>query len=576
MPFYLDPTEVEEERSARWVDAVFSRAYCENEGVFELVRQRLQLGFSVLTYVPGSCMDAAARYIINKCGGPDKWVEYGNHPGPGKQMEDMWNEPGGLIGTLKKMFDSSDHGEPKNAVFKNLDRMFKDNNDGVSQNPGAQLALFSLIESTRNVITLGLVDREFGKLPDAVEAAFNERVWIREIAEERFPRLIPVELCNRLKPVARSLAPERLDPHVEWLLASRLRWSDPVRAALIMGSVVKSVGQGKVPEAIKKVWTAARPMEFASAESALDGKLTDWEESLPNQIVSRLKSAIIGPYAHWRDPSNVKEDSRPVASKEDLERHLNSLPPGVVLYGPAGTGKTLLARYIAKSIELPIRIVAGADLRRAIFGETERAIVEMFRSARRAAPCVLVLDDADDLLGDRQKIEGALAGAERAIVHTFLQELAGFGGRLSGVLVILTTNQFSGLDPAIRGRVPLHIHVPYPKDRDEIEKVMNKVALERRIQLPADGVRDDLLEHFEGPVIITPTSKRLKTKEDRAKAVTNQFSPREIHQAMLLLRGSNAGDKDGWYEPTEADVKMMKGYYQQLSESPEAEALAGI
>src|SRR5262249_54011972 len=144
------------------------------------------------------------------------------------------------------------------------------------------------------------------------------------------------------------------------------------------------------------------------------------------------------------------------------------------------------------------------------------------------------------------------------------------GGRLAGVLVILTTNRFLSLDPAVVSRIPLHVHVPYPPGRQEVGEVVDTIAGEYGYQL-SPPVRERLIEAFMGPVVQSSLFNAPLDEDGRSRAAGNLFSPRDIQQAMLLLEGGQAGARRGPYPVTEADVARMEGYYQRFSLSAEAQ-----
>src|SRR5262245_59309207 len=138
--------------SPEWTRDIFERAYCRDGGPFERVHRRLRHGFSVLVYLPGSCVNAAAQFVKDNAGKGRAWEEYGNHPGPGQSMEVAWTSTSNFLKSIAEFFQNP-HRPMPNAVYKNLDRLFFDNNDGVIQNPSVQLALFSLVESIRSAAT---------------------------------------------------------------------------------------------------------------------------------------------------------------------------------------------------------------------------------------------------------------------------------------------------------------------------------------------------------------------------------------------------------------------------------------
>jgi SpoVK/Ycf46/Vps4 family AAA+-type ATPase len=179
----------------------------------------------------------------------------------------------------------------------------------------------------------------------------------------------------------------------------------------------------------------------------------------------------------------------------------------------------------------------------------------LFRDARRAAPCVLILDDADDLLPDRNTVQGGVASAERAVVNEFLQQLQGMRGRLEGVLVILTTNRFKELDKAAKERLAMHLRIPYPPE-DQIGEILE--ALAEELDFDLSEVRDELIARFQRTIAPVKTPVRAVAEE-------NHFSPREMQQAMRLLEGWDDKHQLGQrYRPRKADLERMGQYYDQL------------
>jgi transitional endoplasmic reticulum ATPase len=135
---------------------------------------------------------------------------------------------------------------------------------------------------------------------------------------------------------------------------------------------------------------------------------------------------------------------------------------GVLLYGPPGTGKTLLARAIANECGRRFIPVRGPELLNKWFGESERAVRDLFEQARSAAPCVVFFDEIEALARRRS---GGMhdGGASDRVVNQLLAEIDGLVD-LGQVSVIGATNSKESIDPAILrpGRLGLHIEVPLP------------------------------------------------------------------------------------------------------------------
>jgi SpoVK/Ycf46/Vps4 family AAA+-type ATPase len=214
-----------------------------------------------------------------------------------------------------------------------------------------------------------------------------------------------------------------------------------------------------------------------------------------------------------------------------------------------------------------VRLVTAAQIKTSAYGDAERNVRELFRAARRAAPCVIVLDDADDLLPDRNKVDGAVASAERGIVNTFLQELEGWRGRPEGVFVILTTNRFENhLDEAAKSRLALHVRVPYPCTREETAALVSTFAKEYGYDLT--DIEKPLVERFCAAVI-PDAETDASTADGRRLAKANLFGPREIRGGMRFLLGESG--TAGPYRPNLDDLKRMNDYYAHLPRSFDGE-----
>lgn len=132
---------------------------------------------------------------------------------------------------------------------------------------------------------------------------------------------------------------------------------------------------------------------------------------------------------------------------------------GVLLYGPPGCSKTMTAQAVANTYGLNFIAVKGAELISMYVGESERAVREIFRKARAAAPSIIFFDEIDAIGGSRDT--GGSSGLH--VLTTLLNEMDGFE-TLKGVQVLAATNKPESLDPAILrpGRFDAHIYLGPP------------------------------------------------------------------------------------------------------------------
>ncbi len=159
-----------------------------------------------------------------------------------------------------------------------------------------------------------------------------------------------------------------------------------------------------------------------------------------------------------------------------------SPPRGVLLYGPPGCGKTFLVKAIAGTGKANVLSVKGAELLSKWVGESERAVRELFRRAREAAPTLVFLDEVDALAPVRgQATDG---GTTDRVVASLLTELDGVEA-LRNVVVVGATNRPDLVDPALLrpGRLERLVYVP-PPDADARAEILRAAA--RSVPLAAD------------------------------------------------------------------------------------------
>src|SRR5215470_13045942 len=163
------------------------------------------------------------------------------------------------------------------------------------------------------------------------------------------------------------------------------------------------------------------------------------------------------------------------------------IPKGVLLIGPPGTGKTLLARAVAGEAGVPYFSISGSEFVEMFVGVGAARVRDLFEQARRAAPCIIFIDELDAL--GRSRMSGAVGGYDEKeqTLNQLLAELDGFDPS-TGVILIAATNRSEVLDPALLrpGRFDRQVLVDRPDrtGRREILKVhVAKVKLAANVDL---------------------------------------------------------------------------------------------
>ena len=153
-----------------------------------------------------------------------------------------------------------------------------------------------------------------------------------------------------------------------------------------------------------------------------------------------------------------------------------SMPKGVLLVGPPGTGKTMLAKAVAGEANVPFFSMSGSEFVEMFVGMGASKVRDLFRQAKEKAPCIVFIDEIDAIGKKRQ---GNMSGNDEReqTLNQLLTEMDGFEGN-NGVIILAATNQPDSLDPALTrpGRFDRRVPVELPdlKGREEILKVHAK------------------------------------------------------------------------------------------------------
>ncbi|MBI2564549.1 AAA family ATPase [Candidatus Woesearchaeota archaeon] len=300
----------------------------------------------------------------------------------------------------------------------------------------------------------------------------------------------------------------------------------------------------------------------------------DFKEALKVVRPSALREVFVEtPNVSWSDIGGLdaaKQELKeaiewPLKHPEAFQRLGVKPPKGVLVYGAPGTGKTLLAKAIAKESEANFISVKGPELLSKWLGESEKAVREVFKKARQTAPTIIFFDEIDSL-APRRGADGDNHVVER-VVNQLLTEIDGIES-LHDVVVVGATNRPDMLDTALLrpGRFDRIILTPVPdkKTREEIFKVHTK-------NMPLKEVKiTDLAERTQGYAgadieAVCREAAIFALREDINSKVISQ---KHFDDALKKVRPSANKDVEKAYEELGEHFSAAKG--KQMSEEKPA------
>ncbi len=274
--------------------------------------------------------------------------------------------------------------------------------------------------------------------------------------------------------------------------------------------------------------------------------MEDFENALKDVYPSAMREVYLEtPDVHWSDIGGLESIKKEL--QEAVEWPLKypdlyttigySMPKGVLLYGPSGTGKTLLAKSVATESEANFISVRGPELLSKWVGESERGVREVFRRARQASPCVIFFDEIDALAPVRG-LGGDSMVTER-VVSQLLTELDGIQS-LSGVVVLAATNRMDMVDPALlrAGRFDKLLYIPSP-DKDARKQILEIHIKHKPVAADLDvGRVAEMTEGFSGADLtsVVNTAVSLVLQEYIASFPKPEDAKKHAAEAAVTMR----------------------------------------
>ncbi len=276
------------------------------------------------------------------------------------------------------------------------------------------------------------------------------------------------------------------------------------------------------------------------------------------------------------------------------------IPKGVLLVGPPGTGKTLLAKALAGEAEVPFISVSGSEFVEMFIGVGASRVRDLFKIAKKTAPCLLFIDEIDAIGRQRGTGIGGNNDEREQALNQILTEMDGFQNT-TGIIVIGATNRVDFLDVALlrpgRFNRQIHINLPDVKGRNEILKIhaqnkkfatnvsieaiaqrtpgfsgvdlanlLNEAAIgsarqnkDRISIIDINLAFDRIIAGLEGQILKDAKNKRLIAYHECGHAIVGTLLPyhNKVEKVTIIPRGQSQGLT--WFMPNENQTFISQG-----------------
>jgi len=456
---------------------------------------------------------------------------------------------------LREMFQQAQQNSPSIIFIDELDAIAPKREEvtgEVERRVVAQLlALMDGLAGRGNVIVIGATNRP-GALDPALRrpGRFDREIEIG--VPDKQGRHEILQIHTRGMPLAKDVDMKKLSEMTHGYTGADL-------AALGRETAMKALRR-YLPE-INLEEERIPPSVLEKMEVKMEDFLNGYKEITPTAM---REVYIEVPAVHWDQIGGLEEVKQdlmeavewPLKNPEVFKRMGIRPPKGILLYGPPGCGKTLLARAVATESEANFITIKGPEVFSKWVGESEKAIREVFRKGRMAAPSVIFFDEFDSLV-PRRGMGFADSGVTERVISQLLTEMDGII-TLEDVVVIAASNRPDIVDPAVLrpGRFDRLIYVPEPdeKSRLEIFKLYTKdmpLAKDVDIKNLASQTKSYSGADIEG---LCREAALLALRRDiKAKEVTlNDFL-----KAMEKVGPSILPDMEAWYKGFMRQVRRV-------------------
>ncbi|UCE10182.1 MAG: AAA family ATPase [Candidatus Thorarchaeota archaeon] len=249
------------------------------------------------------------------------------------------------------------------------------------------------------------------------------------------------------------------------------------------------------PSPISDTPSSTQPMDSRANESEADEESLRLHETITDTILTERPTVRMDDVAGLEEAKQAVYEAiaAPLKHPELFKGKARQPWKGILLYGPAGCGKTLVAKAVAGEVDATFFSVSAANIVSKWLGESEKLVSTLFSEARKNQPSIIFIDELDSVGVARS---GEDVGGERRLKTQLLTELEGLGSSEDDRITLIgATNLPWELDFALRSRFEKKIHVPLPDKTARVE--IFRIHMEE-IDVASDVDYDELADLSEG------------------------------------------------------------------------------
>ena len=463
---------------------------------------------------------------------------------------------------LRKVFESAEKSAPSIIFIDEIDAIAPKREEvtgEVERRVVSQLlTLMDGLKSRGKVIVIGATNRQ-----NAIDPAlrrpgrFDREIEIGVPDKEGRKEIFMIH--TRGMPLDKSVDIDKLAERTYGYVGADIAAVCKEAAMHALRRILPTLGEIKEdkpldPEVLKKLVVTAEDFEYA---------LKFVEPSAMREVL------IEKPNVTWDDIGDLEEAKKelreaielPLKHKEAFERLGIKPSRGILLFGPPGCGKTLLAKAVAHESDANFILVSGPEILSKWVGESEKKIREIFHRAKQVAPAIICFDEIDALAPIRGR---SITDVTERIVSQLLTLMSGLE-ELKDVYVLATTNRPDMLDPALlrpgRFDKQILIGVPDTNGRKEILKVHT-----RKMPLAKDVNIDELAEKTEG---FSGADIEALCREAALNALRRDINSKEVkkedfEKALKVISPSVSKEMNKYYEKLLADRKKTEKKKEEI------------